>query len=446
MSEDRKYDGITDSNEPTRDEQVEVDSGPTPTTSSLESGAHRPVRNFSYQQPKKTWKRLCMAFLAGAIMLGGWGYALGDRIGAWTAEPGVEVSGSAFTSDKGQAEQTNLAMPVVRPNTIAEMVKQAGPAVIKINTYGKNKGGDPLNSFMDDPFFRQHFGDRLPAPGGSEQSQGLGTGFIISKDGYVITNQHVIQGAELIEVSVEGYEKPLEAKLIGEDFELDLAVLKVEASKDLPTLKMGDSSSVLVGDWVVAIGNPYGYDHTVTVGVVSAKGRPVGVQDRQYKNLLQTDASINPGNSGGPLLNLKGEVVGINTAINAQAQGIGFAIPTSTVESVLKQLIEDGKVIRPWLGVSIQTVNQEIADYFKLDKAEGAIVAQVVPNSPAEKAGLQRGDVILEVNGAKIPSAEQLIEKVKSLQVGDKVMLLIERQGDQQFVTLHMDERPAEAR
>jgi serine protease Do len=442
MSENRKNEGIYDAYEPTQNEQV--DERPPAAESSLqpESGEQRQMKSFSYRQPKKMWKRFGMAFLAGAIMLGGWGYALGDRLGAWADESGVEVLGQAFTPDKDQAKQSDLVTPVVRPNTIAEMVKQAGPAVVKINTYGTNEGGGPLNPFMADPFFREFFGDRLPAPGGSEQSQGLGTGFIISKDGYVVTNQHVIQGADRIEVSVEGYEKPLGAKLVGADFELDLAILKVEASKDLPSLKMGESSGVMVGDWVVAIGNPYGYDHTVTVGVISAKGRPVGVQDRQYKNLLQTDASINPGNSGGPLLNLEGEVVGINTAVSAQAQGIGFAIPTSTVQSVLEQLIDDGKVIRPWLGVQIQTLNQEIADYFKLDKAEGAIVVQVVPNSPAAKAGLQRGDVILEVNGDKTPSADKLVEQVKSVKVGDKVMLLIQRQGSQQFVTIKVEEKP----
>lgn len=379
-------------------------------------------------------KKYMIAFLAGAVTLGGWGYALGDQLASWDEPKGYEAVTQTVTGNGSGDNQ----LAVVRPNNIAQIADKAGPAVVRINTYSDRKQG-PLNPFMADPFFRQFFGDRLPSP---DQGQGLGTGFIISKDGYIVTNQHVIDSAEKIEVIVEGYEEPLPAKLVGSDFQLDLAVLKIEGKKDFPTLPIGDSDQVAVGDWVIAIGNPYGYDHTVTVGVVSAKGRPVGVQDRQYKNLLQTDASINPGNSGGPLLNLKGEVVGINTAVNAQAQGIGFAIPTSTMQSVLKQLIEEGKVIRPWLGVSIQTVNQEIADYFNLDKAEGAIVVQVVPDSPAHKAGLRQRDIVLEIDGKPVKTAEELIERVKEKKIGDKAMLLIERDGEQQFISVKIDARP----
>lgn len=394
------------------------------------------ARTFTYQKPKKAWKSVLVAFLAGAVMLGGWGFALGNEVSSWVEGPEVEFAGQAVEAN---ADPSDLS--VVRPNNIADIVKQAGPAVVKINTTGKAGNGE-TNPYMADPFFRQFFGDRI-GPGSPEGNSGIGTGFIISKDGYIITNQHVIQGAEKIEVDVEGYDEPLVAKAIGADFELDLAVIKVEAPKDLPTLSLGNSENVAVGDWVVAIGNPYGYDHTVTVGVVSAKGRPVGVEDRSYKNLLQTDASINPGNSGGPLLNLKGEVVGINTAVSAQAQGIGFAIPTSTVQSVIKDLLEEGKVIRPWLGVSIQTVNQEIADYFKLEKAEGAIIAQVIPDSPAGKAGLQRGDIILEVNGQKVKTADELVERIRAMKVDDQAMLLIQRQGEQQFITMKIEAKPA---
>lgn len=405
--------------------------------------ATRDFRPFSYEQKKGTsWKRMLAAFLAGAVMLGGWGFALGDGLQSWVSS-GEQVAGEAFSTN-GSAQNVNYDASVVRPNTIASMVKEAGPAVVKITTYMDRASGSSSNPLMADPFFRQFFGHRLPDD--PRMNEGLGTGFIISKDGYVVTNEHVVDGADRIEVSVEGYDKPLPAKLIGEDHQLDLAVLKIEGGSSFPTLNMGDSDSVQVGDWVVAIGNPYGYDHTVTVGVVSAKGRPVDVEDRQYRDLLQTDASINPGNSGGPLLNLKGEVVGINTAVSAQAQGIGFAIPTKTVQGVLQQLIEDGKVIRPWLGVSIQNLTPEIIDYFGLDIKEGAIVAQTAPNSPAAAAGLRQGDVILELNGSRVKSAEDLIQQIKALEVGVKAMLLIERQGEQQFVSITIGERPAEVK
>jgi serine protease Do len=432
MSDDRRY-------ERAPLDQNEATESLVTTSEATEKPEYGPVRKFTYQKPKKAWRTVLIAFLAGAITLGGWGYALGGKVASWAQGPEVQFAGQTVETDSGLSDADPA---VVRPNHIADIVKKAGPAVVKINTIGKAQGGQ-TNPLMSDPFFRQFFGDRNFGPSTPEGNSGIGTGFVISKDGYIITNQHVIQGAEKIEVEVEGYEKPLVAKAIGADFELDLAVIKVEAPKDLPTLPLGNSDNVMVGDWVVAIGNPYGYDHTVTVGVVSAKGRPVGVEDRNYKNLLQTDASINPGNSGGPLLNLKGEVIGINTAVSAQAQGIGFAIPTSTVQEVLKDLLEEGKVIRPWLGVSIQTVNQEIADYFKLEKAEGAIIAQVIPDSPAAKAGLQQGDVILEVNGEAVKTADDLIKQIRALKVDDQAMLLILREGEQQFVTMKIEAKPS---
>jgi S1-C subfamily serine protease len=222
--------------------------------------------------------------------------------------------------------------------TVADIVSSAGPAVVKIDTV--TTSSVQIDPFFNDPFFRQFFGGPFNKPQPREE-HGLGTGFIISSDGYILTNDHVINGADKITVTVQGYKNPLQASVIGADYDLDLAVLKVQA-KNLPSLKLGDSNKIRVGNWVIAIGNPYGLDHTVTVGVISAKGRPVTVENRNYKNLLQTDASINPGNSGGPLLNLAGEVIGINTAV-AQAQGIGFAIPSKTANDVIQQLITKGK-------------------------------------------------------------------------------------------------------
>lgn len=271
--------------------------------------------------------------LTGAIMAGlltalavGWGLQLGQSAGIL---PGGNTDYPQFAV---AATATRSAL-VGDPGLIAGIVDNVGSAVVKIETKTIDKRTQRL---LNDPYFRQFFGNNLPTP---RTRQGLGSGFIISRDGYVVTNEHVVSGADEILVKLLDYEEPFTAKVVGSDHELDLAVLKLESAEPLPFLAMGDSEQARVGDWMIAIGNPYGLDHTVTVGVLSAKGRPVDVQDRSYRNLLQTDASINPGNSGGPLLNLRGQVVGVNTAVNAQAQGIGFAIPSNTVKEAVANLI-----------------------------------------------------------------------------------------------------------
>ena len=329
----------------------------------------------------------------------------------------------------------------VGPDTIANIVDKAGTAVVKISTtvtVNVRRQNDP---FFNDPFFRQFFGPGFSEPR-QRQETGLGSGFIISEDGYIVTNEHVIDGAEQITVTMKGSDEPFKATLVGADFDLDLAILKIKSSKPLPVLQMGDSEQIKVGNWVIAIGNPYGLDHTVTIGVISAKGRPVNIDQRQYKNLLQTDASINPGNSGGPLLNLAGEVVGINTAINAEAQGIGFAIPTSTVKSVLDELIQKGKVVHPWMGVQPQAITEESAGYFGLKNTEGALVVGVLRDSPAQKASLLQGDIILEIDGQKIKTVDDLIDIVKRAKVGQTLKLLVHREKDF-YVNITVNEKPS---
>ena len=302
--------------------------------------------------------------------------------------------------------------------------------------------------FFDDPFFRYFFGDTFNQQPRTRVSRGIGTGFIINKEGYIITNEHVISGAKEIDVTVKGFEKPFKATLVGKDFDLDLAVLKINSSKNLPYISLGDSDKMKVGEWVIAIGNPYRLDHTVTVGVVSAKGRPITIPDqttgrtRSYKNLIQTDAAINPGNSGGPLLSLDGKVIGINTAINAQAQGIGFAIPTNTTKEVLDELIKQGSVTRPYIGVGLQDITKDLAEYFNLKNQKGAIIADVFQNSPAEKAGLQRGDIILKINEKEITNSNDVSEIVGKAKVGDKLVLSIFRNGQTQFVSVIVGKRP----
>jgi Do/DeqQ family serine protease len=324
-----------------------------------------------------------------------------------------------------QGKTVGLSLPT-EPNAIADIVDAVGPAVVKIQT--KSVAQSSLNDpFQSDPFFREFFG-------GSSQSQprvtqGLGSGFIISSDGYVLTNQHVIDETSEIQVTVMGYDQPFIARVVGSDQDLDLAVLKIDSSKELPYLQFGSSDSIRVGEWVIAIGNPYGLDHTVTVGVISAKSRPVDIQNRHYRNLLQTDASINPGNSGGPLLNLQGQVVGVNTAINAAAQGIGFAIPSGTVQGVIQELIHSGKVAHPWLGVAVGPVTSEMIKTLGMDKPAGAIIKEVVAGSPAKEAGFMVDDVILEFNQTPIKTPDTVVEQVAAAGVGNQAVVKILRQG-----------------
>lgn len=332
------------------------------------------------------------------------------------------------------------AVQLTDADTVADVVDAVGPAVVMISTTADAGGtGNPL---FNDPLFRYFF----DVPYSERQMEGIGSGFIISKDGYVLTNEHVIDNANEIAVTVTGFEQPLTAKVVGADYYLDLALLKIDVSGELPFLNLGDSDQVDVGSWVIAIGNPYGLDHTVTTGVVSAKGRPATVDGRQYENLLQTDASINPGNSGGPLLNLRGEVIGINTAINEEAQGIGFAIPTGTVQSVLEDLKNGENTVVPWAGVQVRTVDQDAADYLGLEQAEGALVVGVLADSPAQEAGLRQWDVIVEFNGQEISNADELVAVIKAVQVGRQVRVLLVREQQLHAVEITIAERPRNVR
>lgn len=371
---------------------------------------------------------ILLIFLAGVAATVGFYHITGA-----TAQPQP-----AYQNAVAASQPVSAAIPPgLGPGTIADIVDRAGPAVVRIDTITETSVEGPFN----DPFFRQFFGDQFNF--GPREQRGLGSGFIISADGYILTNQHVIEGAKQVKVTVVGFDKPFNAQVVGADAPLDLAVLKISAGKPLPYLNLGDASKVRVGEWAIAIGNPDGLDHTVTVGVISAKGRPIDVQDRHYENLLQTDASINPGNSGGPLLNLKGEVIGINTAVNAGAQGIGFAIPSSTVEPVLKDLMTKGKIARPWLGVYLGDVTPDIADMLGLESTEGAIVGTVLTGSPAARAGVQKYDIILELDGQKIKDANELVSKIQNMKIGQNVQLKVFRRGQILDLSVVLGEKPA---
>ncbi len=331
----------------------------------------------------------------------------------------------------------------------SKLAEETGPAVVNISTVKMVDSPDIGRFFRDFPgrghpfeeFFEQFerfFGERERPP---REQRSLGSGFIISEEGYIVTNNHVIDGAEQIKATfqIQGRERTFDAKVVGTDPETDLALLKIDADIDLPTLSFGNSDEMKVGQWVVAIGNPFGLNHTVTAGIVSAKGRVIGAGP--YDNFIQTDASINPGNSGGPLLNLQGEVIGINTAIVAAGQGIGFAIPSNMAEDVIEQLKTDQKVRRGWLGVTIQNIDQDMARALELEEPKGALVVGVTPDDPAQKAGIEPGDVIIAFNDQKVQDSGDLTRKIGRQAPGSKAEIRFWRDGRTHEATVTLGER-----
>ncbi|MCP4003217.1 MAG: DegQ family serine endoprotease [bacterium] len=325
----------------------------------------------------------------------------------------------------------------MRPESLADLAEKLSPSVVNIKIERKSHGGELggpeefLEEFFRKPGKREH---PKPRP---RRSISSGSGFVISPDGYIVTNNHVVENADKVIVAFRDG-KEATATIIGLDPKTDIALIKVDVPKKLTAAALGDSQTVRVGDSVMAIGNPFGLDHTVTVGILSAKGRSSfgGHQIAgPYDDFLQTDASINPGNSGGPLIDMKGRVVGINTAIAAAGQGIGFAIPINMTKSLLPQLRETGSVTRGWLGVQIQRVDEPMALAFGLEEPEGALVGQVFENSPAEKAKLKRGDVIIEFNDSKIKDFNDLPRIVASTPPGSAVGVVVQREGKRTKLT-----------
>ena len=335
-----------------------------------------------------------------------------------------------------------------------DLAEESGGAVVNISTVKKIQAQpnmpqqfrfhspNPQNPGQENPFqdffdqFDKFFGQRNPQP---REQRSLGSGFIISKDGYIVTNNHVVAEADEIKVNIQGGPEGVDAKVIGRDAETDLALIKIEVDKDLPTLEFGDSDAAKVGQWVVAIGNPFGLDHSVTAGIISAKGRIIG--SGPFDDFIQTDASINPGNSGGPLLNMDGKVIGINSAIIASGQGIGFAIPSNLAKRVIAQIRDGGKVSRGWLGVTIQDVSEDTAKALDMDEPHGALIANVIPDQPAAKAGIKAGDVIVEVNGQSMADANELLRTIAGLAPGDSAKLTIWRKGDTKRIKVTLGER-----
>ena len=328
-------------------------------------------------------------------------------------------------------------------NPFIQVAEQVTPSVVNISTVSSGKGRTPnelFRPFGNDPFFRDFFDRFFEGMPRRRQQTSLGSGVIIDKSGLILTNNHVIKDADEITVRFSNKQEA-KGKVVGTDAKTDLAVIRVGAKDDLPVARLGNSESLRVGEWAIAIGNPFGLDHTLTVGVVSATGRSeVGIA--AYENFIQTDASINPGNSGGPLLNVRGEVIGINTAIVASGQGIGFAIPINLARKVMDDLVKKGRVTRGWLGVGIQPLTPELAKSFGVS-GEGVLVNQVMPKSPAEAAGLKAGDLILSIDGKSIRDPRELTRVIADADIGKTLELTVLREKEKRIVKVQVGEMPA---
>ena len=325
-----------------------------------------------------------------------------------------------------------------RETAVVKAVREVSPAVVNISSAVQvRKRTSPFSGFGFNPFFEEFFKDFFdPRFERRREYTSLGSGVIIDgKKGLILTNAHVIQKTGTITVVLED-EREFEARIVGTDPDSDLAVLKIDSDKPLPAIKMGSSDDLMIGETVIAIGNPFGFSHTVTTGVISAIDRSIRADDRVYHNFIQIDASINPGNSGGPLLNINGDLVGINTAIYAKAQGIGFAIPISKARKIISDLIQYGEVIQAWIGITVQNIDEKLARYLKIPARKGVIVTSVEPSSPAQKSGLQEGDVILAVSNKAVNSIGDYQSVARGLAAGNTIEARIWREGQRTTVVV----------
>jgi serine protease Do len=344
------------------------------------------------------------------------------------------------------AEAAKTAPVRMVPQNFSDLADTVSPAVVHIKVEKTVKGGGRASGpFGQNPFggneqFKEFFGRRFGEQRQPEFKQpGQGSGFIIDKSGYIVTNNHVVGGADKIKVILKD-QSQYDAEVVGLDPVTDIALIKVDPKKNLPTARLGNSADLRVGEWVAAIGSPFGLEYSVTAGIVSAKGRVIG--SGPYDDFIQTDASINPGNSGGPLINMQGEVVGINTMIIARGQGIGFAIPVDQAKGIIAQLKSEGEVTRGWLGVTIQDLKGDLAEYYGVEGKSGVMVADVVPGDPADKAGIKPKDVITKVNGEKVTSSRDLTNLAAMLEVGQTAEVTISRDGKQKTLEVKIGKRP----
>src|SRR5512136_217234 len=390
----------------------------------------------------KKWLKRLIWGLGGISLLFGLFYCM---------ENNKAVSLTKSDKDKlTKTEKDQLTTARSLGQAFVEVAKKVQPAVVNITTE-KTVTLKPWERFGEDFFKGSPFEDFFRGFGFSprdkekefkQKKKGGGSGVIVDKEGYVLTNNHVIEGADKVKVKLnDGRE--FTATVKGQDSRTDLAVLHINA-KNLPVANLGDSDQLEVGEWAIAIGSPFGLEHTVTVGVISAKGRS-GLGTGNYEDFIQTDASINPGNSGGPLINIDGEVIGINAMIIQPGTGIGFAIPVNMAKQILSDLIKQGKVVRPWLGISVQDLTPELIEHFKVKEKEGVVVGQVYPGTGAEKAGIASGDIIKSVDDKAIKTVKELVKEVQKKKVGQKVKLSIIRDGKPvtlEITTTSMPDKP----
>ena len=382
--------------------------------------------------PKRSFFRAATFLIVGLTI----GLVVSSNFGfhakAYTAEPAISKEATDILSKVGDA--------------MAEVTAAVKPAVVNISSTQTVRTGGAPSPFFNDPFFRRFFGDEFGSPEKPREQKraSLGSGVIVDRDGYILTNYHVVKDADEIKVKLSD-KREFKGKVIGADSKTDLAVVKI-ASNHLPVIKLGDSGKLKVGETVIAIGNPFGLNQTVTSGIVSATGRAnVGIAD--YEDFIQTDAAINPGNSGGALVNARGELVGINTAIVSTSggyQGIGFAIPSSMARVVMENLIKNGKVVRGWLGVSVQAITPDLAKQFNLKEDKGALVSDVTQGSPAEKAGIRRGDVIMQYDGREVDEPSHLRNMVAGTPPNREVTLHVLREGKPVTIRVSIEELSAE--
>jgi len=399
--------------------------------------------NQPVSQSSRSWRASLASVLLGASVATTGAYI------AWNPSSPLRQQAQAQLPPSSVSPAQNI--PIRDPNFITSVVQNVGPAVVRIDA-SRTVTSQVPEAFRD-PRLRQFFGDRIPMQMPSQRVQrGVGSGFIVSQDGRIITNAHVVAGSDTVDVVLKDGRR-LEGRVVGADPVTDVAVVKVEAN-NLPTVRLSNSDEIQPGQWAIAIGNPLGLDSTVTAGIISATGRSssaVGVPDKRI-DFIQTDAAINPGNSGGPLLNERGEVIGVNTAIRADAQGIGFAIPINTVQRISDQLISTGSVEHAYLGVQMVTLTPEVRQDINSDpesnlnvtEEQGVLIVRVVPDSPAARAGLRAGDVVRSVNGQNIAQADELQNAVAQSQVGSNMQVQVRRGGQDVDLTVQPGALPAE--
>jgi S1-C subfamily serine protease len=371
-------------------------------------------------------------------------------VGTWQVLPSqAETAPNPVNTDTGQLvpqRQSPANAAIGNSSFVTSAVNRVGSAVVRIDTERTVVSRQAPDPFFDDPFFRRFFGDSFSQQMPSQQPQrGLGSGFIIDKSGFVLTNAHVVDKADRVTVRLKDG-RTFEGKVQGVDEVTDLALVKVNAGGDLPVAPLGSSANVQVGDWAIAVGNPLGLDNTVTLGIVSTlrrTSRDVGIGNKRLE-FIQTDAAINPGNSGGPLLNAQGEVIGINTAIRGDAMGIGFAIPIDRAKSIATQLQRGEKVVHPFIGIGMEDLTPELAKQInsnpnnplRIPEINGILVARVIPNSPAANAGIKVGDVVVQVDGKRISNGEQLLNIVEQSRIGQTLQLKVQRGNQTQQLSI----------